>query len=157
MMNSILPNLNTLYLVTCTVSLISGAIFLCWLAIFSGASWIKSETSLLHLQKAGNDKERANHSTLAGSRFYKQVSILMRFVLRGCKISSPSHSAHQILKIYIETLTGFSHIWSRWARYHFSISRLCPGTTYEQEKGKQNAHSKNGGRGREPPTNQVQL
>lgn len=113
---------------------------------------MQSETS------RGRPKKEADHSVLVGAVFNKEGNLLRRLVLGGHKTSRSPHPPALILKVYIEALTGFSHV-------------SCPGiliTTLpsqvrifggasEIREGKWNAHSKNKGRGEASPIAWVHL
>ena len=55
-------------------------------------------------------KKEADHSRLVGGSFNKQENLYTSLVFSGNKISRSLYSSARILKVYIETLTGFSHI-----------------------------------------------
>ena len=56
-------------------------------------------------------KKVADHSRLVGGRFNNQRNLLhMRLVIDGPKRSRSPYTLTRILKVYIEALTGFSHI-----------------------------------------------
>ena len=50
-------------------------------------------------------------SRLVGGRFNKQGDLIARLDLGSCKTSRSSHLNIRILKVYIEALTGFSHVY----------------------------------------------
>ena len=56
--------------------------------------------------------KEADHSRFVGGSFNKQGILHRRLVLGGCKLSKSLHPPTRILKVYIEALTGFSHIFS---------------------------------------------
>ena len=62
------------------------------------------------------DKEKAKgeaeHFRLVGGGFNKQGNLHRRLILGTCKMSRSGHSHARILKVYIETLAGSSHIFS---------------------------------------------
>ena len=51
------------------------------------------------------------HTRLVGGKFNKQENLHTRLVLGGCKKSGSPHQPARILKVYIEALTGFSHVY----------------------------------------------
>lgn len=55
-------------------------------------------------------EEEADHSRLIGSRFNMQGNLNIRLAVGGLKMSKSLHPPARILKVYIQTLTGFSHI-----------------------------------------------
>lgn len=57
-------------------------------------------------------KEEADHSRLVGGNFNKQRNLYMWLVLGDQVMSRSLHVSIRILKVYIEALTGFSHIFS---------------------------------------------
>ena len=92
-------------------------------------------------------KEDADHSMLIGG------SLVYKAILGDCETSIPLHSPIRILKIYIETLTGFSHI-QMVSTTHLkttSLGLLVLG------KARGNAHSKDRGGGEKPLIAVVQL
>ena len=57
-------------------------------------------------------KKEANLSKLVGGRFNKQGNLFTTLVLGGGKMTRSPYPRTRILKVYIEVLTGFSHIFS---------------------------------------------
>ena len=57
-------------------------------------------------------KKEADHSRMAGGRFNKQGNWHTRLILGSRKRCRFQHPPTRILKAYIETLTGFSHVFS---------------------------------------------
>lgn len=60
----------------------------------------------------GETGEKVAHSTLRGSRFKKQGSLLMKLVLGSCRVSRSLHPPTRILEVYIEIFTGLSLVFS---------------------------------------------
>lgn len=90
-------------------------------------------------------QEEADVSGLVGGRFNKQRNLHTRLGLGGRKTSTALHSPTRILKVYIEALTGFSHI------YHpesLNTTLLSQGSILRavsgNKEGKWNTHSKDG-------------
>lgn len=58
-------------------------------------------------------KKEADHSGLVGGSFNKEGNLYISLVLSGNKISRSLYSSARILKVYIETLTGFRHVYCK--------------------------------------------
>lgn len=58
-------------------------------------------------------KKNTDHYRLLGGRFNEEGSFLRRLVLGSRKMNSFLHTASRILKVYIEAVTGFSHIYRK--------------------------------------------
>lgn len=56
-------------------------------------------------------KQGAEHSRLVGSGLKKQGNLLMRLVLGNWKMNTSSHQPTRILKVYVEALSGLSHVY----------------------------------------------
>ena len=56
-------------------------------------------------------EKEADHSRLVGGRFNKQGNLLTTLALGSSKMSRSPHLPARILKVYIEALTGFSHVY----------------------------------------------
>lgn len=80
----------------------------CRSATSPGASRVKSETGPPCVEGGEILKRKAGPSTLGGDKFSKQADLLMRLVL-GTQDEPTSTPVHQILKVHVEALTGFSH------------------------------------------------
>lgn len=63
----------------------------------------------------------------------------------------------RILEVYVEALTGFSHIASRWSQQHLPLSRFCPWSSPHCRDGRQNCTFQGQGGGKQPPIAHVQL
>ena len=76
------------------------------------AAWVWSEITPWSLDTEGRErpKKGADHPRLGGGRFTKQRNLHVRLDLSSCKMSSSPHTSARILKVYIETVTGFSHV-----------------------------------------------
>ena len=123
----------------------------CWFAT-SGASWVKLETSSHTLEGKERWKKEANPSRLVGGRFNKQRNL--------CEMSRSLHLPPQpprILKnVYVEVLTGFSHIFSPGGLNHTLLSQVCI-LVIPSGKSRWDVHSMDRRGSKEPLTSQVQL
>lgn len=89
--------------------------------------------------------------------FNKQENLLMRLVLSPHKMGRSPYLPSRILNVPIETLTGFSHVFSPNALSNPLLSQVCLfGTNFPCVNGKQSIHSKNR-RSEKPPIAWVQL
>ena len=57
-------------------------------------------------------KNEADHARWVGGKFSQRENLLMRLVVSSCKTSRSPHLPARILKVYIDVLNGFSHIFS---------------------------------------------
>ena len=57
-------------------------------------------------------RKEVDHSRLVGGSFNRQRNLHLRLVLDDCKMSRSPHPSIRILKVYVEALTGFSHVFS---------------------------------------------
>lgn len=91
------------------------------------------------LRAQGKTEERGSHSRTEGGRFSKQGNLHTRVVL-GSRKMSVSLTGLPHLKVYVEALTGFSHI------FHpdgTSLSQGCGlGVASRSREGKRHPHSK---------------
>lgn len=96
--------------------------------------------------KEGKDKvkKEAGHSRLVGGKFNKDRNLYARLVLGTHKIRRSLYLPGRILKVYIETLTGFRHIYypDGFNKQHFTLSQLCPWNSSSYETGGLHVHSK---------------
>lgn len=72
---------------------------------------MKSGNLLSYTKGKERPKKEADHSRLLGGSFNKQGNLLMRLVLGGQKINRCSHSSTRKLKLDVEILSRFSHIY----------------------------------------------
>ena len=97
-------------------------------------------------------EERGSHSRLVGDRFNTHGNLHMRLALGGPKTSRYLPLPTRILKVYVETLMGFSHM------FHLGdlktlLSQDCVlENSSHCGNGGQNVHSKNREVDEEPPT-----
>ena len=91
-------------------------------------------------------KQEADHPRLVRGGFNKQGNLNMRLVLGGYKMSRSPHPLARTLKVYIEVLTGFSHVY---CPDGLSNTLLSQGYVFENGShcgnGGQNVHSKDRG------------
>ena len=71
---------------------------------------MKSETGPIHGGQGETEKE-TDHSRSSGGRIKKQGNLFMRQVLGSQKTHRAPHPPARILKVYIEVLTGFNHVY----------------------------------------------
>ena len=70
-------------------------------------------------------KKEADNCSLVDGRFTNQGNLHMRLVLGDCKMSKFLHLPARILKVYIDTLMGFSHIYYPDDLNNISLSQGC--------------------------------
>lgn len=63
------------------------------------------------MESKGDQRKRLTTSRLVGGGFDKQKILYRRLVLGCCKMSKSPHLTTRILKVYIEALTEFSHMY----------------------------------------------
>lgn len=63
------------------------------------------------MESKGDQRKRQTTSRLVGGGFDKQKILHRRLVLGCCKMSKSPHLTTKILKVYIEALTEFSHMY----------------------------------------------
>lgn len=68
----------------------------------------------------------------------------MKFVLSGCKMSKSLPPPTRVLKVYIEALAGFSHVYRPDGPNTTSLSRLCAWDSLWNREGKWDTHTKDG-------------
>lgn len=97
----------------------------------------------LYLYTEGKEtlKKDADHSRLVGSRFNNQGNLLRRVSWVAEQI--PAH-VHQNLKVYIEALARFSHLYCSDSLKNTLLSELCPWGSFQRGEGKWNTHPKGG-------------
>ena len=95
-------------------------------------------------------KIQAGHSRLVDGRFKKHQDLHTRLVLGSCKMSRSSHLPTRILRVYIETLTGFSPAYHPDALNMFAPLRLHSENCSHCGNSGQNTHSKDEGGGEGP-------
>lgn len=100
-------------------------------------------------------EKKAGHCRLAGDELNQQGNLHTKLVLDGHKTHSSWHPTARIIKVYIETLTGFSHIQSRESQQHVTLSRLCPWNSSHCGNSGKNIYATNRGEGSEAPDYQV--
>lgn len=119
---------------------------------FPGKIW----TGPLH-RGQGETEDTGRDSRLLSGRFHKKGNLHMRLVLGSCKMSRCPHLT-SILKVYIEALTGVSHIFSSEG---FNNALLSKGCFLEMVPIMGNCgwniHSKDRGQGEEPLIACIQL
>ena len=103
-------------------------------------------------------KKRAGHARLVDGSLKKKGNLHMRLVLGDCKTSRSLRPPARILKVYTETLTGFSHISCPDGLNNISLSQGCvlEASSYCGNGGKK-IHSKDRGGSEKPPVAWVQL
>lgn len=73
--------------------------------------------------------EKGDHSRLVGNRFALQGSLHTRFVLVTGKTSRSLHVPARILRVYIEALMGFSHVFGPDGLNNTAFSPSSPSRT----------------------------
>lgn len=96
----------------------------------------KLRTFLVHLEPPlplpahggqGETEQEAGLTRLVGGRFHKQGNLYPWLALGRCRTSSSPHPPTRTLNVSIEASMGVqSHIPSRGARQHLTLSRPCP-------------------------------
>ena len=74
--------------------------------------------------KKRSEKEE-DHPRLIGGRFSKQGNVHRRLVLGSCKVRKSLNLPTRILKVCIEDLTEFSHIFSPDGLSNAIVSQVC--------------------------------
>ena len=109
------------------------------------------------MQGKERPRKEANHLRLVGGRFDKQGNLHMRLFLSD-KMSTSPHPPARVLKVYIEALTRFSHVYSPDGLNNTLLSQGCvPREASGRGEGKWKPHSKDGGGSEELPIVRVQL
>lgn len=95
-------------------------------------------------------KEEADQSRLVSGSFNKQGTLCMRLVLGSHKTGRTSQPPTRFLKVYIEALMGFSHVYSPSGLNDTVISEDCvlENSSHCRNDG-QNIYSKDKGGGEE--------
>lgn len=70
-------------------------------------------------------KKEADNCSLVDGRFTNQGNLHIRLVLGDCKMSKFLHLPARILKVYIDTLMGFSHVYYPDDLNNISLSQVC--------------------------------
>lgn len=78
-----------------------------------------------YMQGRERPKKEAGHSKLVGGGFNKQRNLGMRLVFHGLKTGRSPCLPTWILKVYIETLTGFSHVYHSAGLNNTLLSQVC--------------------------------
>ena len=86
---------------------------------------MKSQTVSPYTEGEERPTKEADHFRLVGGSFKKQGSLYMRLVLSDHKMSRPPNRPARILKVYIEALTGFSHVFSSDGPDNTLLSQGC--------------------------------
>lgn len=80
---------------------------------FGGYTSIQSIDDLKIAPHRWRPKKEADHFRLLGGSFNKQRKLHIRLALESCKMTmSHTYPPEYSLKVYIEALNGFSHIYS---------------------------------------------
>ena len=85
---------------------------------------VKSEVPP-YMEGKERPKEDLDHSRLVGSHFNKQGNLHTSLLLDGCKISQSLHLLTRILKVYIEVLAGFVHLYHPNGLHNIFLSQSC--------------------------------
>ena len=93
-----------------------------------------------HIQRARGDQRK--RQPLQGSRWQWARQLSTRLVSGSCKTSRPSHLPTRILRVYIDTLTGFNHVFSPVGLHNTLLSQGC--ASKNSGTGKQTVHSGTG-------------
>lgn len=96
--------------------------------------------------------EEASQSRLVGGRFNKQKELTNGLVFGGCETHRSLYLPARIFQIYIDTLTGFIHVYRLDGLNNTVLSQGCNlnNSSHCKNNG-QNAHSKDRGASEEPP------
>ena len=78
----------------------------------NGVSYVGSRTGPLTRKTERQKKKKADHSKSVGSSLNKQGNLIMMLVLGCHKMSRSPHLPTRILKVYIESLTVFRHMYN---------------------------------------------
>ena len=93
-------------------------------------------------------KKEAGNCSLVDGRFSDQRNLHRRLVLGDCKMSRFLHLPARILKFYIDTLMGFSHVFYPDDLNNISPSQGCVlETSSSSSNGGKKVYSKDEGRG----------
>lgn len=84
----------------------------CWFET-SGASRVKSKTGPPYMEGKEKQKKEADHYRLVCRRFNKQGNSHTSLVLDSCMTNRSPPLLVRILRVYPETLIGFSHIYTQ--------------------------------------------
>lgn len=96
----------------------------------------------IHTQSARRDPRKASHSRLVGGRFNKQGNLqVFSWAVTRC-----TDLYTGILKVYLEDLNGFSHIyhWEGLGNTWLSQSYVCPWNSSYCSNSEKNVHSREG-------------
>lgn len=94
-------------------------------------------------------KKEADNCSLVAGRFSDQRNLHMRLVLGDCKMSRFLHLPARILKVYIDTLMRFSHVFYPDDLNNISLSQGCVlETSSSSSNGGKKVYSKDEGRGK---------
>lgn len=88
------------------------------------ASVANTRQNILYMEDERPKKE-AGHCVLRGGSFNKQRNLHRRFVLDGCKKKRCPNFPARVLKVYLEVLRGYSHIFSLKVKLWVIIINKC--------------------------------
>ena len=92
----------------------------CWFTT-SGASQVNSKTG----PHTWRDRRQGKQLQIGRWQFNKRGNLHRRLLLHDCKMSRSLHPFARTLRVYIEALTGFSHIYCLDGLKNTSLSQGC--------------------------------